>query len=390
MTERLYYTDAYAADFSATVVAVDGNRVILDRTAFYPTSGGQPFDIGALGGTEVTDVVDDDTSIVHVVRDATSIRVGAIVAGHVDWTRRFDHMQQHTGQHLLSAVFEELFGYKTVSVHFGDHSATLDLDTEILSAQRVLKAEARANALVFENRPVVVSFEDAATAAGLRKASERSGEIRIVTIDGTDRSACGGTHVRSTGEIGPIVIRRTEKIKKQIRVEFICGFRALRRARADFDALASLSATLTTAIDELPALVAAQSEKLRAAESDRRKLGDELARLQFRDFYNAADLGADGLRRIAHECADIDHARALGQAAGTFSKVVFIATVAAPPAIVAAASEDSSVNIGAVLKTSLAANGGRGGGSPRLAQGTVADAATLARVGQAVLGSGAG
>jgi alanyl-tRNA synthetase len=390
MTQRLYYTDAYAAEFSATVVTVDGNRVVLDRTAFYPTSGGQPFDIGMLGGTEVTDVVDDDASIVHVVRDAASLRVGATVVGRVDWTRRFDHMQQHTGQHLLSAVFEELFGHKTVSVHFSDDSATLDLDTEILAAQRVMKAEERANAIVFDNRPVSVAFEDAATAAGLRKVSDRSGEIRIVTIEGIDRSACGGTHVRSTGEIGPVVIRRIEKTKKQVRVEFICGFRALRRARADFEALSSLSATMTTAIDELPALVAAQSERVRAAESDRRKLGEELARYQLRELYEAAAPGADGIRRIAHKSADIDHARALGQAAGAFSKLVFVATTASPPTIVAATSEDSGVNAGAVLKAALTVNGGRGGGSPRLAQGTVADAATLARVAQAVLEAGAG
>jgi alanyl-tRNA synthetase len=389
MTMRLYYIDAYAADFSATVVSIDGDRVVLDRTAFYPTSGGQPFDVGTLGGTEVTDVVDDDTSIVHIVRDATALHVGATVSARVDWTRRFDHMQQHTGQHLLSAVFEELFGHNTVSVHFGDHSATLDLDTEILSAQRVLKAEERANTIVLENRPVNVTFEDAAIATGLRKASDRNGDIRIVTILGIDRSACGGTHVRSTGEIGPILIRRIEKTKKLVRVEFICGLRALRRARADFEALSSLSATMTTAIDELPALVAAQSFRLRVAESDRRKLGDELAHLQFRALFEAAKPGASGLRRITQQCPDIDQARALGQAAGAFSKLVFVAMAASPPAIVVAASEDSGMNAGAVLKAALTANGGRGGGSPRLAQGTVADAASLARVTQAVLEAGA-
>ena len=389
MTERLYYTDAYAAEFSATVLRVDENRVVLDRTAFYPTSGGQPFDVGTLGGTEVTDVVDDDGSVVHVVGDASSLRVGATVAGRVDWTRRFDHMQQHTGQHLLSAVFEELFGHKTLSVHFGDESATLDLDTEILAAQRVVKAEERANAIVFENRPIGVTFEDAATAAGLRKESERSGEIRIVTIEGIDRSACGGTHVRSTGEIGPVVIRRIEKTKKCVRVEFICGVRSLRRARADFEILSSISATMTTAIDELPALVAAQSGKLRAADSERRKLAEELARYQVGELYEATATGVDGIRRIVHQCADIDQARALGQAAGLFSKLVFVASVASPPAIVAAASDDSGVNAGAVLKTALTANGGRGGGSPRLAQGTVADATALARVAQAVVEAGA-
>jgi alanyl-tRNA synthetase len=385
MTERLYFTDSYAATFSATVVSIDGCCVVLDRTAFYPTSGGQPFDLGKLGGADVTDIVDDEEQIVHIVRNAAPLRVGATVEGQIDWTRRFDHMQQHTGQHLLSAVFEELFGHKTVSVHFGDDSATLDLDTEILSAQRVLKAEERANALVCENRPVCASFDDATTATGLRKASDRVGEIRIVTIEGIDKSACGGTHVRSTGEIGPVVIRHVEKTKKLVRVEFICGFRALRRARADFNALSALSATMTTAIDELPALVAAQSVKLRAGESERRKLGEELARFRFQALFDAAGPCTDGIRRITHQCVDIDEARALGQAAGSYPKLIFVATVASPVAIVVAASEDSGVNVGAALKAALSANGGRGGGSPRLAQGTVADATILARVTRAML-----
>jgi alanyl-tRNA synthetase len=378
MTTRLYYTDAYTTEFTATVVSVDGGRVVLDRTAFYPTSGGQPFDVGVIGGATVTDVIDDDHRIVHVVRGGDDLHAGATTSARVDWTRRFDHMQQHTGQHLLSAVFEELFGHKTVSVHFGDDSATLDLDVEMLADQRVLKAEARANALVFENRLVTVSFEDAATATGLRKASDRSGEIRIVSIDGIDRSACGGTHVRTTGEIGPITIRRVEKSKKNVRVEFLCGFRALRRARTDFMALSALSAAMTTSIDELPALVASQSEKLHAAESARRKLAEEVARYQCRELYDAAQPAADGMRRIVRACDSLDEARSLAQAAGSFASVLFVGTVASPPTIVAAASEDSRINTGAILKNALNANGGRGGGSPRLAQGTVPDSAALA------------
>ena len=389
MTERLYYTDAYATEFSATVLSVDGSRVVLDRTAFYPTSGGQPFDLGVLGGAPVTDVIDEDTGIVHVIVGTAPVS-GATVEGRVDWRRRFDHMQQHTGQHLLSAVFEELFGHKTVSVHFGDESATLDLDTDVLSAQRVLKAEERANAIVMENRNVSVSFEDAATAQGLRKASDRAGEIRIVMIDGIDRSACGGTHVRSTGEIGPITIRRVEKTKKQVRVEFLCGSRALRRARKDFEALSAISAAMTAAIDELPALITAQSAKLRVAESAQRKLGEELARFQFRELYEAAVAGASGVRRIAHSSVDIDEARALGQAAGGFPMLLFVATVTSPPAIVAAASEDSGINVGVVLKAAFATCGGRGGGSPRFAQGTVPDAAGLEAVARTVLGANAG
>ncbi|HXD23768.1 MAG TPA: alanyl-tRNA editing protein, partial [Gemmatimonadaceae bacterium] len=285
MTDRLYYTDATLTEFTARVVEVAGDRVYLDRTAFYPTSGGQQFDTGTLGDARVVDVVDEIERIAHVLEKPARVAAGAEVSGRVDWTRRFDHMQQHTGQHLLSAVFEELFGHKTVSVHFGDESATLDLDASSLSRERALKAERRANEIVFENRPVTVAFEDAASATGLRKAVDRTGELRIIEIAGIDRSACGGTHVRGTGEIGAVTVRRVEKYKQGTRVEFICGWRALARARADFEALTTVAASLTAAIDEVPALVAAQAAHLKEAETDARKRGEELARYQARERY---------------------------------------------------------------------------------------------------------
>ena len=198
-TNRLYYTDAYRTTFAGTVIDrdEDGTRVYLSETAFYPTSGGQPHDLGTLAGVRVTDVVDEGDRIAHVL--AAPLPPGASNAeGSIDWERRFDHMQQHTGQHLISAVFEDLFGFSTVSVHFGPDYSTLDVESESVSRQQLLMTEARVNLLVGEARPVVVTFEDAATAAGLRKASDREGTLRVVSISGLDRSACGGTHVRST------------------------------------------------------------------------------------------------------------------------------------------------------------------------------------------------
>ncbi|MEO6878436.1 MAG: alanyl-tRNA editing protein, partial [Gemmatimonadaceae bacterium] len=214
MTDRLYYTDAYRTSFSAEIVdrSEDGLRVYLNATAFYPTSGGQLHDLGTLGGVAVVDVVDEDDRIAHVL--ASPLGAAGSVHGEIDRARRLDHMQQHTGQHLLSAVFEDLFGYSTVSVHFGPDYSTLDLSAESVTRAQLLAAEARANAVVGENRPVAVTFEDAATAAGLRKASDRQGMLRVVSIDAVDRSACGGTHVRSTAEIGPVLVRSTEKIRK--------------------------------------------------------------------------------------------------------------------------------------------------------------------------------
>ncbi|MFI5245163.1 MAG: DHHA1 domain-containing protein, partial [Gemmatimonadales bacterium] len=296
------------------------------------------------------------------------------------WTRRFDHMQQHTGQHLLSAVFDELYGHKTVSVHFGDESSTLDLDAGTLSKERALKVERRANEIVFENRPVTVTFEAAATAAGLRKAVDRTGEIRIVGIEGIDRSACGGTHVRGTGEIGPVVIRRIEKYKQSTRVEFLCGWRALERARADFDALSTIAGSLTASIDEAPGLVAAQAARLKEAETDAKKRGEELARYQARERYDAAVPDANGIRRITETAPSMDPLRAMAQAISALPRATYTGTVASPPGIVFAASADSGVNAGELLKAALGANGGRGGGSPRVAQGTVPDTAALQRV----------
>ncbi|HEY5062684.1 MAG TPA: alanyl-tRNA editing protein, partial [Gemmatimonadaceae bacterium] len=250
-TTRLYYTDAYRTDFTSRVVgrSEDGLRVYLAETAFYPTSGGQPHDVGRLGAARVVDVVDEEGDrIAHVLAspadgDATELR------GTVDWTHRFDNMQQHSGQHLLSAVFEDLFGFKTVSVHFGAESSTLDVDAESISRQQLVACEARANAIVTEARPIGVTFEDAADAArsGLRKASDRDGTLRIVSIDGVDRSACGGTHVRSTAEIGAVLVRSTEKVRRATRVEFICGSRAIARARRDFESLDRIASSLSAA-----------------------------------------------------------------------------------------------------------------------------------------------
>lgn len=384
MTERLYYTDAYLDRFRARVVerADDGRTVYLDRSAFYPTSGGQPNDVGRLGGIEVLDVVDEGERVAH--RLATALEATE-VEGAVDWARRFDLMQQHTGQHLLSAVLEERFGWPTVSVHFGVDGATLDLPVETVSAEALAEAEARANAVVWSNRPVQVSFEDAATVTGLRKATERSGTIRVVTIEGIDRSACGGTHVRATGEIGAILLRRTERVKKLTRVEFLCGGRAVARARRDMEALGSIAAGLSAAPDDAPALVARQREALAEALGARKALQGELATLRAGARWAALAPGPDGVRRthLELERAAADEVRAELQAFAALPRAIAVVQLHEPAMLLMAASADSGVDAGARLKAALAAVGGRGGGSPRFAQGTAPtrEALTMARNG---------
>jgi alanyl-tRNA synthetase len=380
-TERLYYTDARLLGFDAHVVgrADDGRRIYLDRTAFYPTSGGQPNDTGTLGGVRVLDVVDEEERIAHLLEAPLAADE---VAGAVDADRRFDHMQQHTGQHLLSAVFEDLFGRRTASVHFGDLVSTVDLEGGSLSPEQVRAAEARANALVTENRPVSVNFEDSATAKGLRKPSDRSGTIRIVTIEALDRSACGGTHVGATGEIGAILLRKVEKAKGQLRVEFLCGGRAIRQARTDYDLLAGLAQGMSAAIEELPALVEGQRAGLKSESAARRAAEDHLARYRAAELHAAQVPGTDSTRWIVQRLPSgtTDQLRGLALAVSELPKAVFVGVIESPPTLLIASSPDSGVNAGTLLKERVTEVGGRGGGSPRLAQGTVPDGGALAAV----------
>jgi len=384
MTSRLYYRDSYLTQFDGriTEIADGGRRVYLDRSAFYPTSGGQPFDLGTLAGRAVTDVVDEEERIAHVLDAPLTSGVGEVVLGAVDWRRRFDHMQQHTGQHLLTAVFVELFGYDTASVHFGADKSSLDLDVGSLTPAQLIEAERRANEVVWENRPVVVTFEDSATASGLRKPPPREGTIRVVTIDRLDRSACGGTHVRATGEIGAVVLRGTERMRKQTRVEFLCGGRVIRQARADHEMLSNIALSLKASIAEAPALVVAQGEQLRDALATSKRLEGELAAYDARALYDRTAPSAGGVRVAAahRDAGTLEDVRPLALAFAALPRAVFITTVASPATVLVAASDDAGIDAGAVLKPQLQAAGGRGGGSARLAQGTVPNGDTLATI----------
>ena len=398
MTERLYYTDSYLRRWDARVVdrSGDGRTIYLDRTAFYPTSGGQPFDIGSISGVAVLSVADEDARIAHQL--AAPLDAGGLdgaVECAIDWNRRFDHMQQHTGQHLLSAVFEELFALHTVSFHLGAESSTIDLAGDLegpaVEPRAVLEAERRANEIVFENRAVSVLFEDAASAEGLRKPSGREGTLRIVAIDGLDRSACGGTHVRSTGEIGTVLCRKLEKIRQSVRVEFVCGGRAVRRARADYEALAKIAQLFSSSLDETPAMVAAQLETARAGEKARRKVELDLAAYQGRELYQTTAPGLDGIRRVSQRvtAGSLEELRAVAQNFTAQPKAVFVAALNDPPSVLLAASADAGIDAGKILKAALTEAGGRGGGTPRMAQGSVPEASLLERVLQRLAGGNA-
>jgi alanyl-tRNA synthetase len=379
MTERLYYDDCYLREFQARVVDTTGNgtRVYLDRTAFYPTSGGQPFDLGTLGGAAVREVIDEEDRIAHVL-DAP-VAVGD-VAARVDWDRRFDHMQQHTGQHLLSAVLIELFNIPTVSFHMGAVTSTIEVAAAQIDASRLDGAEERCAEIVADARPVTVSYEDSSSDLGLRKASARTGTLRIISIDGLDRSACGGTHVRSTAEIGPLLLRKLEKIRGNVRIEFVCGLRAIRRARQDFKTLSEISRLVSVPFEETPALVAAQVEKARSLEKVAARLAAELAKREGAELYAATAPDGEGVRRATQRGAIDDAMRARAQAFVQGSKAVFLAISENPPSVLLAASADAGVHAGDRVKAAVTSAGGRGGGNAGLAQGSVPDAKALESV----------
>lgn len=371
-TERLYYQDSYLTEFTARVLerGREGRRLYLDRTAFYPASGGQPHDVGWIGGVPVTEVVEEDERIAHVT--AAPVET-AEVACRLDWPRRFDHMQQHSGQHVLSAVLLGLFGCRTVGFHLGADVSAIDLDVAALAPKQVAAAEKRANEVVFENRAVAVSFEEAAAGLELRKPSERRGTLRIVSIQGLDRSACGGTHVRATGEIGPILIRRLDRAHGGVRVEFLCGGRAVRRARADLEALTRVARIFSAPLEEAAALAEKQARELQTVERARRKLAAELAGYRGRELYAATVPEASGVRRALKRLpkgAIDDELRAMAQSFTAQPKAVFLAVIEDPPSVLLAASRDAGLHAGEALKTALARAGGRGGGNPALAQGS--------------------
>jgi alanyl-tRNA synthetase len=391
VTERLYYDDAYLTRFTARVVRVvpapgpDGRGgVVLDRTAFYPTSGGQPHDSGRLAGRRVTDVVDADDAVVHVLDGADpsgGLAPGDAVDGEIDWERRFDHMQQHTAQHLLSAAFLDVLGAGTVSVHLGE-SSTIDLDAASLDADQVGRVEEAANRLVFESRPVTVRYVDAgeAEALGLRRPARRTGMLRIIEIDGQDRSACGGTHVRRTAEIGPVLIRRWERSRGRLRAEFLAGWRAARDYRWKHALVSEWSARLTVRDRELGGalerIVADSRARERAlSEAEQRLLGYEAAE-------RLAELSAApgrGVLRLTFPERDVDAVRALLKEIIERAPVVVLAGVVASGRLCFGRPSGDGPDLAGVLARACREVGGRGGGTPEFAQGAVPPGEAVAR-----------
>jgi alanyl-tRNA synthetase len=371
MTQRIYYSEPYRRSFDATVVAVESvagrSEVILDQTAFYPTSGGQPFDTGTLGGAAVLEVIDrQDGTIAHVV--SGTLNPGDVVTGEIDWARRFDHMQQHTGQHVLSAAFDRLFGVRTESFHLGQVSATIDLAREVTPAE-VARAEDDANRIVWEDRPVAIRFATAEEAAALplRKESGRTGPLRLIDVTEYDLSACGGTHVERTGAIGVIAIGSVEKLKGGSRIEFLCGGRALQRFRAWRAALSAVQKHLSVPPAEMAPAIERIQDETKAAHRTIRDFQEKLA------VHEAQSLLARGSSLIVEALDGWDpqglKAIAVAATSARPDVAVVLFTTATPAQVVVARGAASTVDAAALLQQLTAKFGGKGGGKPDLAQG---------------------
>ncbi len=374
---RLYYTDSYTTVFDAQVVEYttynNSPAVVLTQSYFYPTSGGQPFDTGVLNGVPVIDVVlrESDGAVLHVLQQELS---RPTVSGQINWERRFDHMRHHTGQHILSQAFVRLHHAETVGFHLGSDSVTIDLNRASLSQDAVEAAEELANQVVAENRPVRVWYptDEERERLNLRKVPEVEGRFRVVDIDGFDMTACGGTHVAHTGEIGLIKVLRVDRRGDTSRVEFRCGTRALHDYREKNRLLYQLASDLTTGYWEIPAALERLREQNKTLQRDLRAAQAALIQNEAELLWQSADQSA-GFRLITRAYTDRDLAdvRQLVQTLIAHPATIAICGVAGDKAqIIAARSDDLPYDMVPVLKQGLAVWGvERGGGRPSLAQG---------------------
>ncbi len=385
VTQKLYHLDAYLREFTAEVTAVrdagGATAVALSATAFYPTAGGQPCDVGRLGRVGVTDVREEDGEIWHVLDGGPAPAVGERLDGAIDWDRRFDHMQHHTGQHMLSAAFLRALDAQTASVHMGT-SCTIDLVLPGLDAGGAARAEDLANAIVMESRPVLIREIDADRVAdlGLRRPPKVSGLVRVVEVTDFDRSACGGTHVRSSAEVGPIVIRGWERYKGGVRIEFLCGWRALRDYRARLVMVRDLAGSLSVGEHEVRDTVARLRERSRDLERDltearTRLLGHEAAEL-VAAARRAAGATGPVVVAAAFSGRSIDELRTLARAVAAHEPGIAIFATDPDRRVIVTRSPGVAIDASAVLRDALSAFNGRGGGRPESAEGMAASASS--------------
>ena len=389
MTDRLYYLDSYLRSFEAQILSTQPRgkafAVVLDRTAFYAEGGGQLYDLGVLSdgqtAAQVLNVQDESGQIVHLLDCPLA---GTRVSGEINWSRRFDLTQQHTGQHILSQAFYQLFKAETVSVHMTENTCTLDLARH-LNADQHEQVEELANRIAQENRPVIAVFvgdEELARMPLRKPPADKHEKIRIVEIKDFDWSACGGTHVRATGEVGAVKIIRAERRGGEQRIEFMCGMRAVRDYRWKNQSLLSLAAQFTVKDNELSAKIQSIAEENKETRRQLNFARAQLVAYEADRLWN--DAGSDGaFRLISKTFTDrpLDEARQLAlRLKEKQATVVLFAVAGEKPNLIFARSADLPGDMGKLLREVSAAFGGRGGGQPEMAQGGVANGSDLAGV----------
>jgi alanyl-tRNA synthetase len=382
-TKRLDYIDAYTTQFDALLVAVtelDGRpALLLDQSYFYPTSGGQAHDLGTINDWPVVDVVAAaDGEVYHVLAalPPEPVEPGP-VHGVIDWPRRYDHMQQHSGQHLLSQLLYRLWKMETVSVHFGETESTLDVDAATVTPEQLAQAEQAANDLVYAALPITAYFvqESELASVPLRRPPKVSGVIRIVEIQGYDYSACGGTHVRTTAEIGPIKLLRQEKRRGQTRITFLSGKRAIADYATKHELLVQAAAVYSTDYTQVPELMRRGQEQVRQLQRQVDELSTRLLSFEVEEIAATAQR-IGGYQVIVQAWADrpVEAAKSLANLLqGRGHTIALLATsVGGKSTIIFARSndsDDSAVHMGNLLRDALKAFGGGGGGRPEYAQG---------------------
>ena len=402
-TEKLYFTDSSLLQFDAIVVEVhpDGERfrVVLDKTAFYPTGGGQPNDTGKLGDSRVVDVLEEEESgrIVHLVEPQSGIRPGVTVTGHVDAARRLDHLQQHSGQHILSQAFVQAFGAETRSFHLGAATSSIDIELPSPSWDQMRAAEEIANAVIFEDRPMRIHLvtEEEAAKLPLRKESAARGTIRVIEVENFDWSPCGGTHAKHAGQVGLIAIKSFERAKKMTRVEFVCGARALADYRLANQTAVATARLFSTDRESGPVSVERTIEENKSLKKRVRELleialaGEASVLAGSAPSVRSAEAediestqGSFKLVKVAFEGRDLEEIRLLAYKIIAHPPVVALLGTKETGAarLVFARSADLRQNMGALLAEACKSLGGRGGGKPELAQGGGPDADKLAEV----------
>lgn len=379
-TERLYYKDSHLTDFEAQVVEVTERvsgwtGVTLDRTAFYPTGGGQPSDTGMLAGSRVAECLDlGEEGVLHLIQGRTP-RVGETVRGHVDWPRRLDHIQQHTGQHILSQAFIHLFRAETRSFRMMIDSSEIDVALDDATDERIEQAVSLANHIIWENRQVRIREVTPEEAAGLplRRDSARDGTLRLIEIEDYDLSPCGGTHASRTGEVGIISVRSWERAKGLVRIEFLAGGRVAQDYRRVNQAARRTAALFSTARDEAADAASRLIEENKGLQRRLRSLEEIALRVEAQELLEQSEVRDDGTRIVRHifESRSADALRHIAVAITKQPKAIALlaSTDEDGARLVFARSEDAEGNMNELMREACQLLDGRGGGRPDMAQG---------------------